>query len=244
MQQYFIRDSVPKKITVYERETVHHITRVMRMEEGDIVALCGSDSKCFAAQILDHGANYVMFERLYALKAVTHPLSITLALSMIRKSPFELALQKAVELGIEGFIPLATARSVVKVKPGEAAKKKARYEKIAMEASEQSRRNTVPTIQDVTTLTALDLSEYDAVYVPYENEDVVPAKEAFKTLKRGMKVLIVIGPEGGFSDEEIEHLLSLGATSLSLGPRILRSETAVFYTLSAINYEMETEVTR
>ncbi|MFW6285095.1 MAG: RsmE family RNA methyltransferase [Bacillota bacterium] len=244
MQQYFIRESVPEKITVKDEETVHHITRVMRMDAGDIVALCGSDSKCYAAQILDHGANYVMLERLYPLKDVTHPLSITLALALIRKSPFELALQKAVELGIEGFIPLMTARSVVKVKPGEQAKKKERYEKIAMEAAEQSRRSTVPSIQEATAIKALDLSEYDAVYVPYENESVVPAKKAFKSLKRGMKVLIVIGPEGGFNDEEIEHLVSLGATSLSLGPRILRSETAVFYTLSAINYEMETEVTR
>ncbi|MFP4078938.1 MAG: RsmE family RNA methyltransferase, partial [Candidatus Izemoplasmataceae bacterium] len=166
-----------------------------------------------------------------------------LALALIRRSPFELALQKAVELGIDGFIPLETARSVVKVGSNDGAKKQARYEKIAMEAAEQSRRSDVPTIHGVTALLDLDLSEYDAVYVPYENETVVPAKEAFKTLRKGMRILIVIGPEGGFTDKEIDHLLALGATSLSLGPRILRTETAVFYTLSAINYETETEVT-
>ncbi|MFW5913622.1 MAG: RsmE family RNA methyltransferase [Bacillota bacterium] len=243
MQQYFIRDSVPKKITLKDSDSVHHITRVMRMEEGDIVALCGSDGLCYAAQILDYGADFVMLERLYALRDVTHPLTITLALALIRKSPFELALQKAVELGIDGFIPLETARSVVKITKDDAAKKQARYEKIAMEAAEQSRRSTVPTIHGVTSILELDLSEYDAVYVPYENESVVPAKEAFRHLKKGMKILVVIGPEGGFNDKEIEHLLSLGATSVSLGPRILRTETAVFYTLSAINYETETEVT-
>ncbi len=239
MQQYFINRPVADTITLEDQKTVHHITRVMRMEKGDIVALCGLDTACHAARIEGFSQNSVTLSRLYPLRDVTHPLSITLALALIRKQPFELALQKAVELGIEGFIPLSCERSVVRFKESDVAKKTARFEKIAKEAAEQSRRSNVPHIHPASTPENLDLSAYDTILIPYENETTQDAASVFKTLEKGMNVLVVIGPEGGFSDKEIGHFTELGAKTLSLGPRVLRSETAVFYTLSAINYETE-----
>ena len=239
MQQYFIDKKITETLTIKDREILHHMNRVMRMQKGDQVALCGREGHCFKMKIVSMDTKTVALRRLERLKDIRHAIDITLAQALIRKTPFELTLQKAVELGVEGFIPLETKRTVVKITQKDEAKKLARFEKIAREASEQSRRSTVPSIQKSINVKDINVDAYTHVFVPYENEDTLSAKDAFKVIEPGQSVLIVIGPEGGFTDSEIGSLRTKGARVISLGPRILRSETASLYTLSALSYEME-----
>ncbi len=240
MQQYFIDKKITETLSIEDREILHHVNRVMRMQKGDSIALCGSVGQCFKMAIMSLDSNIITLKRLERLKDIRHAVFITLAQALIRKTPFELTLQKAVELGVEGFIPLETRRTVVKLNNKDEAKKLARFEKIAREASEQSRRSTVPKIHKSVNVKDIDVTPYTHVFVPYENEDTLSAKDAFKVIKPGDSVLIVIGPEGGFTDTEISTLRARGARVISLGPRILRSETASLYTLSALSYELET----
>ncbi|MGM0436561.1 MAG: RsmE family RNA methyltransferase [Bacillota bacterium] len=240
MQQYFIDAPISETITLNDREILHHMTRVMRMKESDTIALCGQSGACFKMDIVALNNKFVTLRRLKRLKDIKHAIDITLAQALIRKTPFELTLQKAVELGVEGFIPIETKRTVVKITQKDEDKKHARFEKIAREASEQSRRSTVPSVQRSIHINDINVESYTHVFVPYENEDTLSAKDAFKAIEPGDSVLIVIGPEGGFTDGEIDTLRNKGARVISLGPRILRSETASLYALSALSYELET----
>lgn len=240
MQQYFIDAPIQATMTLENADILHHMYHVMRMEKGARIALCGSEGACYEMEIESLNKDNVSLKRLHKLRDIKHTVSITLAQALIRKTPFELTLQKGVELGMDAFIPLETDRTVVKINAKDAQKKHARFEKIVREASEQSRRSSVPEIHESTPLERLDLTPYTHVFMPYENETTLGAKDAFQTLDKGDKILLIIGPEGGFSDREIKSLKDKGATSIALGPRILRSETASLYALSALSYELET----
>lgn len=154
----------------------------------------------------------------------------------------EFVVQKAVELGVYEVIPVAAARSVVRLDEKKAKNKTARWQEIAKAAAMQSKRAIIPKIRDVMTMkeAAAYAEETDVRLIPYElAEDMAKTKEIFQKLRPGESVSVFIGPEGGFTEQEITDAMQRGILPITLGRRILRTETAGLAVLSWLMYHLE-----
>jgi 16S rRNA (uracil1498-N3)-methyltransferase len=238
MQRYFVSKSIKDTLTIEDSNQFHHITRVMRMKPSDNVVVCDQDGHCFYMVITAIDNHSVTLKKQQALPRLNKKLHITLAQALIKKDHFELVLQKATELGADTIIPVDMDRSIVKLKDDQIIKKHTRWQSITQEASEQSQREKVCQIDDVMTLDCLDFSMYDHVFYAYEKEDTRSLKVALTEVASNSKIMMIIGPEGGFSEKEVAFLEGK-ATAVTLGPRILRSETAALYTLVALSFALE-----
>lgn len=247
MQRYFVeRENMTEDIVIITGEDVKHITKVMRMNIGDDIICSNNQSRTVRCQIVEHSDSEVKARVIEELMPNTElPVKVTIAQGLPKGDKLELIIQKGTELGAKSFIPFAAARSIVKWDQKKSHKKIERLEKIAKEAAEQSYREQIPTISDVKSLHHLinhSLS-YDAIIVAYEEaaKDDEQSKfvQTLNGLTTGQSILVIIGPEGGLTSEEITYLKEQGATICGLGPRILRTETAALYALSAISYHFE-----
>ena len=157
----------------------------------------------------------------------------------------ELIIQKAVELGAAGIIPVEMKRCVVKLEEKKKKSRRERWQAIAESAAKQSKRNLIPQVFDVLTYKeAMAMAgEMDLFLLPYENERGMAAtREALEAIRPGMKVAILIGPEGGFEEKEVLLAQEKGARSISLGRRILRTETAAITSIAMCMLHMETNL--
>ncbi|WP_047981452.1 16S rRNA (uracil(1498)-N(3))-methyltransferase [Ornithinibacillus contaminans] len=247
MQRYFIPNTSWNQDNVHiTGDDFHHITRVMRMQIGDTI-ICnqptGQAAVCKLTEIGDSSVTATVIEWLDQQAEL--PVFVTIAQGLPKGDKMDLILQKGTELGASAFIPFQAARSVVKWDAKKAEKKLSRYTKIVKEASEQSHRNRIPEVKPAMTLAELvTIGEtYQVKLVAYEEEAKTSSYHSFATmvsnLQEGEHVLICIGPEGGFSNQEVETLKKNGFTPVRLGPRILRTETAALYALASISYQME-----
>jgi len=207
----------------------NHIKNVLRMRTGDtflvslgaVSSLCRLEkyeSDCAVAQIIEE--NY---------QNTNLPVKIYLFQGLPKSDKMELIIQKAVELGAFGIIPVEMNRCVVKLDQKKKEGKTSRWQLISESAAKQSKRSCVPQVYDVMTYKqAMEFAKgLDLLLVPYENKDGMSAtKEALSKIKSGMSVGILIGPEGGFEESEVEWAKEIGGTAISLGKRILRTETA------------------
>ncbi|RLQ92061.1 16S rRNA (uracil(1498)-N(3))-methyltransferase [Planomicrobium sp. Y74] len=245
MQRYFIGGKVPdNRITEITGDDAKHIAKVMRQTAGDqLIAVM--EGKAYRATILS--AERDIEVRLEAeLEAnVEMPKKVTIACGLPKGDKLDLITQKCTELGMYALIPFAAERSIVKWDASKNDKKISRLQKIAKEAAEQSHRTHLPAIHNVHSFKQILAASgsYDVVIVAYEEEarasSPVRFADILKTLYDKSTVLIVFGPEGGISENEVSSLKKTGALFTSLGPRILRTETAPFYALSAMSYEFE-----
>jgi len=158
---------------------------------------------------------------------------------LLKNGNFELALQKSVELGVKEIYPYISSRVIKRVSKQEFNSKKSRYEKIISAASEQSNRTIVPVLHDLQNIEELNLIESKYKLIAFENEAIKGEMIPVMTFKPSEKVICLIGPEGGFSQQEVNLFISTGFQAVSLGKRILRAETAVFYMLSVVGYNGE-----
>ena len=159
----------------------------------------------------------------------------------------ELIIQKAIELGANAIIPVSMKRCVVKIEPKDENKKIERWQKIAESAAKQCGRNSIPQIRHI--IKVQDIAnlkeEYDAIIVAYENEKQNYIKNELLNLKRklnqkeSLNIAVVIGPEGGLEENDVQVLKDKGAKIVTLGNRILRTETVALNVLSIIMYELE-----
>lgn len=207
----------------------NHIRNVLRMKTGDeflvsennVSNLCRIESfegECIVAEIIE--------ER---FQDTSLPIKIFLFQGLPKSDKLELIIQKAVELGVDEIIPVEMNRCVVKLDEKKKKNKKERWQAIAESAAKQSKRTAVPTVHNVMTYKqALEkASELDVFMVPYECKDeMISTVNALSTIKKGMSVGILIGPEGGFELNEIDAAVKAGGLTVSLGKRILRTETA------------------
>lgn len=245
MQRYFIDGKVPdNRITQITGDDAKHIAKVMRQTAGDrLIAVM--EGKAFEATILSAERDIELRLDREMESNVEMPKHVTIACGLPKGDKLELIAQKGTELGMYAMLPFAAERSIAKWDAAKGDKKIARLQKIAKEAAEQSHRTHIPAIHTVHSFKQLmdAAKSFDAVIVAYEEEarNASPARFAdiLKTLYDKSSVLIVFGPEGGISDNEISELKRSGALLASLGPRILRTETAPFYALSAMSYEFE-----
>ena len=236
MQRYFA-SLLDKEHIKLDADDEHHLLHVMRMKKDDEIEAV-ADSKLFLCRIesINPLSIYIVHE---INSDVELNEDITLLFALTKGDRTDLVVQKATELGVKKIALIQSERTVVRYEEKDIAKKCARYQKIMKEASEQSHRLVVPTLLGIFNLKKLSKEVYsDLNYVAYE-KDANDVEGSFKGIEKGKSVTILVGPEGGFSIEEINMLTAQGFIRTSLGKRILRAETAAIYALSVIGYLLE-----
>ena len=207
----------------------NHIKNVLRMKAGDTILISanGKSDLCEIETIDNDEIIAPIIEEDYQNTEL--PLQIHLFQGLPKSDKMELIIQKAVELGVYSITPIEMRRCIVKLDDKKKKSKQTRWQSISESAAKQSKRNLIPEINEtISYKAALDAAkELDLLLVPYENEDgILSTKEALKELKKAKSVGIIIGPEGGFDEGEIEAAKNAGGRIISLGKRILRTETA------------------
>lgn len=242
MQKYFLSDEA-FSTKIISGDDAFHIKNVMRCRINDEI-LVANNGKSFLAKITNFIDKDVAFE---IEKEIIGNHELPVFVSIFQGYPkgdkIEDIVKHGTELGAYEFIPTLMKRCVFKLDPKKKDSKLLRFNKIAKEAAEQSNRDIVPNVIDIKNLKEINFDYYNVKIVCYEeaskNGELVEFKKAIKSLKENDRVAIIVGPEGGIDDSEIKYLESKGFVAASLGKRILRTETVVFYCLSAIGYEME-----
>ena len=224
---------------------VNHIRNVMRLKPGEEISVSiGGDGKEYRYGIESYTEDSVLCRlRFVKDKEVELPVKVLLFQGLPKADKMDLIVQKAVELGAAEIIPVSMERCVVKLDAGKAAKKTARWQTIAESAASQSRRNIIPRV--LAPMSMREAVEYakaqtEVRVIPYElQEDDGSVKQYLESLKEGQSVSIFIGPEGGFTPAEVELAKEAGIRPISLGRRILRTETAGLAILSWLIYSLE-----
>ncbi len=215
-------------------EQSHH-AKVLRLRQETVRLV--HDGKAFTAQITETGRQYQAIVTAEDPAVNELPVQVTLAAAMIRKEKFELVLQKAAELGVTRIIPLITSRTVNRPEEDKQKKIYVRWQSILEEASAQCERNRIPVLEKMISVNKLPVYKQAQNLFGYER-GYEKSPQLGDVLKQE-DTLIVIGPEGGFTDEECDMFLENGFSMVSFGNRILRAETACIYALSVIGDSME-----
>jgi len=247
LQRYFIETPFNEvKEAVISGDSARHMIKVMRMQPGDQVIVV-AEGVAHISEIVSTEQDVVVKQTGETVTSPEMPIQVTIACGLPKGDKLELIAQKGTELGMFALLPYAAERSIVKWDEKKAKKNIERLQKIALEAAEQSHRTHVPTIENPVSfkqLVAL-VEKYDAVFIADEEDAKLATRTRFAdklqafAANEGKSILCIFGPEGGISRKESEALIDAGAQTMSLGPRILRAETAPFYALSAISYEFE-----
>ena len=247
MYQFFVEpdqiDAAGKSVIIRGAD-VNHIKNVLRMRPGEEVAVSnGIDGKEYRCGILTLEEDCVRLElRFIKEDGVELPAKIYLFQGLPKADKMELIIQKAVELGAFQVIPVAMKRCVVKLDEKKADTKIKRWQGIAEAAAKQSKRGVIPTVAPVMSYAqAVKMaSEMDLKLVPYElAEGMEQTKQLIESVEPGQQIAIFIGPEGGFDPEEIRIATEAGIQPITLGKRILRTETAGFTTIAWLMYQLE-----
>ena len=236
MQRYFAI-SINQDKVLLSKDDEHHILHVMRGKIGDEIEVVYA-GKAYLARL--DSVNPLVVSLIHEIDNDSEiKEDVTLLFALTKGEKTDLVIQKATELGVKRIALIESERTVVSFAGKDLDKKIARYEKIIKEASEQSHRLLCPSFLGVFNLKNLPNDVYsDLNYVAYE-KDAGDTSASFSEVKKGKSVTILIGPEGGFSLQEIEELVKKGFIRTSLGKRILRAETAAIYALSVVGYLLE-----
>ena len=207
----------------------NHIKNVLRIQPGDtfLVSCNGQSDLCRLESFNGESVIAEIIEENY--RDTELPIKIFLFQGLPKSDKMELIIQKCVELGVTDIIPVETNRCVVKIEDKKKSTKQSRWQSISESAAKQSKRNIIPTIHNIISYKqALEKAqELDLVMIAYENKEGMKATKDFLCeIKQGMSVGIFIGPEGGFDEKEVELASSTDIKTVSLGERILRTETA------------------
>lgn len=241
MQRYFISETLDlnEKYEI-DNEDTHHMINVMRFRVDDAFEMIDAGKKGFLCRVTGIEGRKVTFITEQALDSYTEsPVATTIVCPLLKGEKFEWMLQKSTELGASRFIIYEADRSIVKLDDKKREKRMARFQKVIREASEQSRRFSIPEIHFEGSLNNLDFADYDTAFIAFEGYAGRKAM-SFKNIGdigHGRKIAFIFGPEGGLTEDEIDADTSF--TPLSLGPRILRAETAPLYFLAAVSSLLE-----
>ena len=218
-----------------------HIRDVLRMNEGDEIIVCDGEMTDYVCRILGFSKNRAEILPLYVRQSEGEPkIKVALYQGLPKRDKFELIIEKSVELGVFSLTPVNTVRSIPVIE-GKEEKKLVRWGSISMAAAKQSGRGIVPEVRRVSEFKdAVDeaAEDCDLVLFPYEEELNTHIRDVISDFKGG-KIAVFIGPEGGFDPAEAEYALSKGAVPVSLGKRILRTETAGMACLAMIMYQLD-----
>lgn len=246
MPKFFVKSNqiTENKIFIKDND-VNHIQNVLRMKIGDKLNVCNADSGMnYYASIEEFKKNEIICEIIKKIDSNAESnVEVHIYQGLPKADKMEMIIQKAVELGVKEITPIEMRRCVVKLTDKDKLKKVERWNKIAEVAAKQSGRDTIPNINEIVQLKDIvsDFSKYDIIIVCYENEKNVTLKSILKKYNEysNIKIAVVIGPEGGIEESEIEYMKDSGADVITLGNRILRTETVALSILSIIIYEFE-----
>ena len=230
------------KITIID-EDVKHIKNVLRKQIGDKIEVCNQDTgNSYKCEIEIIAENEIETKIIEEQKNIQEKIKVDIYQGLPKSDKMELIIQKSVELGANSIIPVNMKRCVVKLEGKDEIKKNERWQKIAESAAKQCGRGFIPEVKHLINVKEICnwINEYDVIIVAYENEKENTLKTELKKLKAtDLKIGIVIGPEGGFEESDIKLLKESGAKIVTLGDRILRTETVALNVLSIIMYEFE-----
>ena len=229
-------------IIVDDKEDVIHISKVLRLKTKDQIEICDGTQNEYIVEISEIEKSKIVSKILSYKEIGTEPkVQVSLYQGVPKGSKMELIIQKCTEVGIATITPIITDRTVVQLKDKKAEEKKTeRWKKIAEEAAKQCKRGRIPSVMEpISFLDMLkDTQQYDLSMIPYENEALLGLKKILRSNPQTQKIAIVIGPEGGFEESEILAAKNAGIIPVTLGPRILRTETAGFIALGIVMYEL------
>lgn len=237
MYNFFIKsENMTTTNAVIEGKDFNHIKNVLRMSVGDtlLISVDGFSHLCEIEEFTDSTVMLKIIERNHLDTSL--PIKIHLYQGLPKSDKLELIIQKAVELGVSEITPVEMVRSIVKLDDKKKKEKTARWQALSESAAKQSKRTEIPTVNPpIPFKTAIQKATDSFILLPYENKDgVLSLKNALSSIKAGQTVSIFIGPEGGFDDSEISLAESVGANTVSLGKRILRTETAAMLAVGTV----------
>ncbi|MFA9399399.1 MAG: 16S rRNA (uracil(1498)-N(3))-methyltransferase [Clostridiaceae bacterium] len=243
MHKFFVeQNNINDDIAIIYGEDVKHIYKVLRLKPSDEVLINNSNGLEYLGEILeiDKTQVKVCLKEKYSISNESN-ISVTLFQGIPKGSKLDYIVQKGVEVGINDFYLVETKRVIVKGEKDE-SRKLERLNKISKEAAKQSKRSIIPWVNSKISFSDMlsKLKEYDVIIVPYENKEEYGIKKLFLEKKdiSIKKVAIIIGPEGGFEEEEINLLEQQKSSIVTLGPRILRTETAGVIAAAIVLYEI------
>ena len=245
MPKFFVdNEQVDNGKVVIIGNDVNHIKNVLRMKIGDTFNVCDNNSNNYIVKINKFEKEEILCDILQECSNTAESnVKVHIYQGLPKADKMELIIQKSVELGVEKITPVEMKRCVVKLDGKDKVKKIARWQKIAEVAAKQSGRDIIPEICNVKNIKEItnEFKEYDLIILCYENEKNVFLKDVLKTVKEKdlLKIAAIIGPEGGIDLSEVEVMKNSGAKVVSLGSRILRTETVGLSLLSIIMYEFE-----
>ncbi|MGI6329770.1 MAG: RsmE family RNA methyltransferase [Bacilli bacterium] len=231
MPRYFALD---ENLTL-SKEDIHHIVKVRRMKMGDLITIV-YNKEVYLCQLKDIMKNHLELLVIKKEQEEELDLKITIGMALLKESKFDLVLQKGTELGATAFLPLKTVRSI-DISFDKKSKKRERWSRICQEASKQSKRINVPLVFPIINLTEINEKEYDLKILCSLQEKELNIKQLLQKSKNYDKIIVIIGPEGGLTKEEEQILVDKGFIKVSLGSRVLRTETTPIFILSILNYE-------
>lgn len=242
MSRFFVTPlQVDGDYILIEGTDVKHIRDVLRLDISDTITVCAGTSKEYKAELITIEKDIIKAKIIYELQCDTEPkVNVTLYQGIPKGDKMELIIQKAVELGVTRIVPIIMERSVVKFDSDkDKFKKTERWNRISMEAAKQCNRGIIPEVMEPITFNNV-IKNFDLnnlLLMPYENEQNTTLKSVLTEQKGTKAISLLIGPEGGIAQAEYISAVEIGFKSVTLGRRILRTETAGFVVLAAIRYE-------
>lgn len=243
MDRFFVEKkniNLENNTCIIEGEDVKHISKVLRCKIGEELEICDNDNNEYICEITDIDKSIVELDILNKVDIKRESdLKVRLYQGLPKGPKMEVILQKLTEVGVDEIVLVQTKRSVVNVSDKKEDKKIERWERIIYEAAKQSKRGKIPKLRGILSFKEAleDMKENELNIVPYENERTKSIKQAIKCVNIN-NIGIFVGPEGGFDESEIQSIEAIGGQSVSLGPRILRTETASIVASSIVLYEL------
>lgn len=248
MPKFFVQNNqiINEKIEI-KGQDVNHIKNVLRAKVGEEIQICNQDtSENFLCDIQEFEKEKIICKIKEKLENNSESnIEITIFQGLPKSDKMELIIQKSVELGVYQITPIEMKRCVVNLQEKDKKKKQERWQKISEVAAKQCMRDSIPKINGIISIKELEnqIDQYDVVLVAYENERENTLKNELEKIKNQNKernkIAIVIGPEGGIEEKEVESLKDKGCKIITLGKRILRTETVALNMISIIMYELE-----
>lgn len=238
MQRYF--GEVIDNTAILSPEDEHHLLKVMRINKGEQIEVVDKSGLLYLCEIISFSPLTIKVDH---LQKEDHELrcKLILVMALLKGEKMNLVLQKATEIGASEIILLETSRCISKINKEDKLNKLTRYSKILKEASEQSKRTSIPILNKVISMKDVSLLNGDIKLLAYEKADpsTQPIFDKLENCPNGSTIIVAVGPEGGYSLDEVSMFKQSGFDIISLGKRILRAETASIYILSLVSAILE-----
>ena len=245
MYHFFVSEEQINGENAYiEGSDVNHIANVLRMKPGEELLISVKEDWDYLCKIVDIETDRVNLKVLESMEQRELPVNITLLQGIPKSDKLEMIIQKAVELGVSEIIPVKTKRVVVKIDEKKVGTKVNRWNAIAESAAKQSKRSIIPKVHEPMSIdNALEIvKDFGVKLIPYENADGIDkTRKILDNMDKTKNIAVFIGPEGGFEESEVERIKNSGFEVITLGKRILRTETAGLALLSNIMIRLEDE---